>query len=41
MWARSSESRVTKDGELRAPKFVPIGIIKNSAKTAAKIMLAL
>jgi hypothetical protein len=32
---------VKKDGELRAPKIVPIGIIKNSTKTAAKIMLAL
>jgi hypothetical protein len=29
------------DGELRAPKIVPIGIIKNSAKTVAKIMPAL
>jgi hypothetical protein len=38
-WAQSSESRVKKDGTLHAPK-VPIGIIKNSAKTAAKIMPA-
>jgi hypothetical protein len=31
---------VKKDGALHAPKVVPIGIIKNSTKTAAKIMLA-
>jgi hypothetical protein len=38
--AQSLDSKVKKEDEFWAPKMVPMGIIRNSQNTAAKMMLA-